>query len=48
MIDGPMARFFWRVLDALDYRAMQARFWLCDVLCGHESRMMPDEWRKFD
>jgi hypothetical protein len=46
--DGQMARLFWRVVDELDYRVMQARFWLWDVLSGPESRMMPDEWRKLD
>jgi hypothetical protein len=48
MADGQMARLFWRVVDELDYRVMQARFWLRDVLCGPESGLMPDEWRKFD
>lgn len=48
MANGPLARLFWRTLDELDYRVMQARFWLCDLLCSPQSRIMPDEWRKFD
>jgi len=48
MTDGAMARLFWRVLDALDYRVMQVRFWLWDKLCGPGSGLMPDEWRKLD
>jgi hypothetical protein len=48
MADRQVVRLFWLVLDALDYRVMQARFWLCDLFCSPESRMMPDEWRKPD
>jgi hypothetical protein len=25
MVDGPLARFFWRAVDAVDYWLMQAR-----------------------
>ena len=29
MADRPLVRFFWRVLDALDYSLKQARLWVC-------------------
>jgi hypothetical protein len=29
--NGTLARTFWRVLDALDYRVMQARLWRVDA-----------------
>jgi hypothetical protein len=51
MADGPMARLFWQALDEVDYRIMQARLGLWDVLyalCGPKSSTMPDEWRKLD
>jgi hypothetical protein len=38
VVNGSLARLFWRVLDALDYRLMQARLWLADAVCGPRSR----------
>jgi hypothetical protein len=29
-------RFFWRVLDAVDYRVTQVRLWLADAVCDPE------------
>jgi hypothetical protein len=29
----PLVRFFWRVLDALDYSLTQARVWLVGAVC---------------
>jgi hypothetical protein len=34
MADGPLARFFWRILDGLDYWIMQAKLWVVDMVCG--------------
>jgi hypothetical protein len=34
MADRPLVRFFWRVLDRLDYWIMQARLWTVDAVCG--------------
>jgi hypothetical protein len=48
MADRHLVRLVWRALDELDYQVMQARFWLCDLFCSPELRMIPDEWRKFD
>jgi hypothetical protein len=48
MADRQIVRLFWRGLDAIDYRVMQARWWLSEVLYGPESKTMPDEWRKLD
>ena len=36
MADRPLARLFWRVLDALDYWATQARLWALDLICSPE------------
>jgi hypothetical protein len=36
MAKPPLARFFWRVLDALDYWLTQARLWLADAVCEPE------------
>jgi hypothetical protein len=33
-INGTLGRIFWRVLDTVDYRVMQARLWAIDVACG--------------
>jgi hypothetical protein len=34
MADSPLAHFFWRVLDALDYWITEAGLWLADAVCG--------------
>jgi hypothetical protein len=36
MVDRPLVRFFWHVLDAVDYRVTQARLWVTDTVCGPE------------
>jgi hypothetical protein len=36
MADRLLVRFFWRVLDRLDYWRTQARLWLADVVCDPE------------
>jgi hypothetical protein len=36
MTDRPLVNFFWRVLDAVDYRMTQARLWLADAVSGPE------------
>ena len=40
-----MARTFWRALDALDYRVMQARMRVVDALCGPEPETEADRRR---
>ena len=34
MIDGSLARLFWRVLDAFDYWLTQGRVCIVDAVCG--------------
>jgi hypothetical protein len=34
MADGPLAQLFWRILDRLDCRIMQARLWTVDAVFG--------------
>jgi hypothetical protein len=34
MADRPLVRFFWRVLDSVDYWPTQARLWLAHAVCG--------------
>jgi hypothetical protein len=34
MADRPLVRFFWRVLDAVDYWVTQVRLWLAEAVCG--------------
>jgi hypothetical protein len=36
LANGPLARLFWRVFDALDYSLMQARSSLVDMVFGLE------------
>jgi hypothetical protein len=36
MTDGPLVRFFWRVLDAVDYWLTQARLWLVEAVYDPE------------
>jgi hypothetical protein len=38
-------RFFWRVLDALDYRVMDARLRILDAVCGPEPETPADRQR---
>jgi hypothetical protein len=33
---GALARLFWRVLDAVDYRITQIRLWFADAVCDPE------------
>ena len=48
MVDGPLVRFFWRVLDALDYWLGQARLGIVDAMCGPEPPTPADEKREAD
>ncbi len=48
MVDGPLARFFWRAGDAVDYWLMQARLGFVDALCGPEPPTPADEKREAD
>jgi hypothetical protein len=41
-------RFFWRVLDALDYWLGQARLGIVDAMCGPEPPTPADERREAD
>jgi hypothetical protein len=41
-----LARIFWRLLDALDYRVMQARLWVFDALHGPEPETEADRQRE--
>jgi hypothetical protein len=34
LVNGPLARLFWHVLDALDYWVTQARLWPADAIYG--------------
>jgi len=34
MVDGPLGRIVWRVVDAADYWLMQARLRIVDAVCG--------------
>jgi hypothetical protein len=34
MADSPLVRFFWRVLNAVDYPVTQRRLWVADAVCG--------------
>jgi hypothetical protein len=45
LANGSLARFYWRVLDALDYWVTQARLSLADAVCGPESETGADQWR---
>jgi hypothetical protein len=36
MAKGLLARLFWRVLDAVDYRVTQARLWLAEAVYDPE------------
>jgi hypothetical protein len=40
-----LARTLWRVLDAIDYRVMQARLWGVDALYGPEPETEADRRR---
>jgi hypothetical protein len=43
MATGSLARLYWRVLDALDYRLMQARLRVVDAVCGPEPETAADQ-----
>ena len=43
LANGSLARFYWRVLDELDYRVTQAQLWLADVVCGPEPETGADQ-----
>jgi hypothetical protein len=34
MTDALLTRFFWRILDRLDYWIRRARLWVVDAACG--------------
>jgi hypothetical protein len=48
MANGSLARLFWRVLDAFDYRVMQATLWIVDALYGTEPETEADRQRGCD
>jgi hypothetical protein len=48
MADGALAQRLWRVLDAVDYRVMQARLWRVDALYGPEPETGADRRRGCD
>jgi hypothetical protein len=48
MADGPLARLFWRVVDAFDYWLMQARLGIVDAVCGPEPETVADQMREAD
>jgi hypothetical protein len=43
-----LAGWFWRALDALDYRVMQTRLWGVDALYGPEPETEADRQRECD
>ena len=48
MSDGLLARFFWRVVDALDYLVTLARLRIVDAVAGPEPETPADQQRKRD
>ncbi len=48
MVDGPLGRIVWRVVDAADYWLMQARLGIADTVCGPEPPTPADEKREAD
>jgi hypothetical protein len=48
MADGPLARLFWRAVDAVDYSLTQVRLGIVDAVCGPEPRNPADEKREAD
>jgi hypothetical protein len=46
--NGTLARTFWRALDALEYRVMQARLWGVDALYGPEPETEADRQQRCD
>ena len=48
MSDGLLARFFWRVVDALDYLLAQVRLRILDALAGPEPETPADQQRERD
>jgi hypothetical protein len=45
MPDGPLACFFWRSADAVDYWIIQLRLWILDAICGPEPPTAVDQER---
>jgi hypothetical protein len=48
MVDGPLRRLFWRVVDALDYLVTLARLRILDMLAGPEPETPADQQRQRD
>ena len=48
LADGPLARFFWRALDGLDYWLTPAQLWLLDAVVRTRARNHADQWRAGD
>jgi hypothetical protein len=48
LANGPLARLFWGVLDALDYWVMQARQSVVDAVYGPEPETEADRQRGCD
>jgi hypothetical protein len=48
MVDGPLGRIVWRMVDAADYWLMQARLGIVDAVCGPEPETPADEKREAD
>ena len=46
MIDGVLARLFWRAVDALDYWLTQVALWAVDVASGPEPETEADRQRQ--
>jgi hypothetical protein len=46
MVDGPLGRIVWRVIDAADYWLMQARLGRVDAVRGPVPPTVADEMRK--
>jgi hypothetical protein len=46
MVDGPLGRILWRVIDAADYWLMRARLSRVDAVCGPVPPTVADEMRK--
>ena len=48
MSDGLLARFFWRVVDALDYLVTLGRLRIVDAVAGPAPETPADQQRKRD
>ena len=47
-MSGPLARFFWLVVDELDYWLTLARLRIVDSVCGPEPETPADRQRNLD